>query len=236
MTELQKKLPIRVLVLISSPKLAEKANRLFEKGRLQLRHQLRGQGTASSEMMDMLGLGSTTKVVSMSILPKPYADRMVALLEEELGLGRPDTGIAFTTAVTGMSSLAMKLMDENIRREVRDTMEKDVKQMAEHSTSSLIVASVNQGFSEEVMEAARGAGARGGTVLHARQMGNEEAMRFWGITIQEEREMVLVLAKAETKLGIMKAIGERCGMQSEAKGFVFSTPIDVIAGFSQEEG
>ena len=94
----------------------------------------------------------------------------------------------------------------------------------------MIMAIVNQGYSEEVMAVARSAGATGGTVFHSRQMDNEEAMQFFGISVQQEREVVLILAKKEIKLPMMKALGEQCGLQSEAHGIVLSLPVDGVAG------
>ena len=67
----------------------------------------------------------------------------------------------------------------------------------------MIVALVNQGYSEDVMAAARPAGAAGGTVLHSRRIGAEETLRQWGFSIQQEKEAVLILARKEEKLAII---------------------------------
>ena len=88
----------------------------------------------------------------------------------------------------------------------------------------------DRGYSEEVMEAARSAGAGGGTVVHSRRIGNKEAMCFWGMSIQEEKEMLFIVAENESKLKIMQAIGDKCGMHSDAKGIVLSLPIDTVIG------
>lgn len=231
MSETLKRPPLRTLTLISSPKLAEKAAKLLGENRIPLHYQLRGHGTASSEMMDMLGLGSTAKTVYIAMLPKPFAAQALARLRDELGLDKPNTGLAFTTAMTGISAPAMRMLDENIRKEWQTDMENDMRQMTMGSTYSLVTAAVNRGFSEEVMEAARKQGARGGTVLPARQAGGKDTMQFLGISVQEEKELVLILCPAETKLDLMKAIGEKCGIHRKAQGIVFSTPIDMIAGF-----
>lgn len=98
---------------------------------------------------------------------------------------------------------------------------------------SMIMAIVNQGFSEAVMEAARPMGATGGTILHSRRISDEEAMKFWNIHVQGERETVLILAEKKEKLPIMKAIGEKCGMQTEARGMVLSLPVDGVVGLNQ---
>lgn len=234
MNEPRRKFSLRMLVFIGSPKLAEKANRILRKGRMPILYVLRGQGTAQSEAMDVLGLDGGTKAVVLGVLPQPFAAAMLGRLNEELGLGRPNTGIAFTTAITGISSPAMQMLNETLREEIKKTMEDDTRQMTQSSPYSLVVAAVNRGFSGEVMDAARAAGAGGGTVLHARQTGGEEAMRFWGVALQEEKELVLVLAAADTKIAIMRAISEACGPRSEARGIVMSTPIDAIVGLEED--
>ena len=101
--------------------------------------------------------------------------------------------------------------------------------MADHEYS-MIMAIVNQGFSEDVMNAARPKGASGGTVFHSRRIGSQEAMKFWKISVQEEREVVIILATKEDKLAIMQEIGRQCGMQSKAQGVVMSLPVDGIVG------
>lgn len=236
MTEQKKQCPqVRTLVLISGTKDAERACKLLVSENQPVFYQLRGHGTASSEMMDLLGLGSTAKVLSMSIMHKVHADRVLEQLETELGLGEPGTGIAFTTIMSGVSALAMKVVDEYARRELFEKMERDVKQAVANSHKSLIIAVVNVGFSEDVMEAAREFGAGGGTVLHARQTGGEAILNFLGVPIQEEKELILIIAKLEQKADIMKAIGSKFGMKSEAQGLVLSTPIDSIVGLGDSE-
>ena len=101
--------------------------------------------------------------------------------------------------------------------------------MAEE-TYVLIAAIVDRGFSNEVMDAARAGGAGGGTVVHSRSIGNREASSVWGLSVQEEKEIVMILADHDKKGDIMRAIGEKCGMHSEAKGIVLSLPIDSVTG------
>lgn len=84
-------------------------------------------------------------------------------------------------------------------------------------------------------DAAREAGANGGTVVTSRRIGNEQALGFWGMSIQNEKDMVFIVAENETKLDIMKAIGEKCGLHSEAQGVLVSLPIDHVIGFETAE-
>ena len=102
------------------------------------------------------------------------------------------------------------------------------------SKYSMIMSFVNQGFSDDVMSAAKPAGASGGTVFHSRRVENEQTLQFWGISIQPEREIVLILAPKENKTAIMRAISEKCGVGSDAHGVVISLPVDDVAGLNKD--
>ena len=96
-----------------------------------------------------------------------------------------------------------------------------------------IVCIVNTGFSEAVMDAAKEFGARGGTVVHARGTANQEAEKFFGITIQPEKEMVLILVDHESKIPVMQAITRNAGLNSEGHGLVFSLPVNDVMGVAR---
>lgn len=228
MTTNNKMPEFRLLFLITTPKLVQKAMDLFQEENVPLHCQFRAQGTASSEIMGMLGLGSIEKTIMMGMMPRDFAGEMLKKLRQRLCLGYANSGVAFTVAISGGNSW-VKLM-ENLQPETdSDGAERKRMEMTE-SEYTMIMAIVNQGYNEEVMAVARSAGATGGTVFHSRQMGNEEAMKFFGISVQQEREVVLILAKKDIKLSIMKALGEQCGIQSEAHGIVLSLPVDGVAG------
>ena len=99
----------------------------------------------------------------------------------------------------------------------------------------LIVASVDQGQTDQVMDAARSAGAAGGTLLHARRAGVHEAEKFYGISLQKERELVAILAPRAQKPGIMRAIAQSLTLEGEQGGVVFSLPVDSIEGLAGAE-
>ena len=80
------------------------------------------------------------------------------------------------------------------------------------------------------MDAAREAGAYGGTVIHARGTGMEKAEQFMGVSLAAEKEMIFIVAKKEQKNDIMKAIMEKAGVESRAKSIVFSLPVTDTAG------
>ena len=93
-----------------------------------------------------------------------------------------------------------------------------------------ILAIVNSGFSEEAMEAARACGARGGTVLHGRGTISKEAEKFFNITIQPEKEIVMILARSEKIDAMLKGLYAAIGTSTPAQGIVFAIPVDETVG------
>ena len=67
-------------------------------------------------------------------------------------------------------------------------------------------------------------------MIRSRRIGNEETTSFWGLSVQDEKEIVLILTACANKVSIMKCIGESCGMHSDAQGIVMSLPIDSVVG------
>ena len=95
-----------------------------------------------------------------------------------------------------------------------------------------IVCIVNAGFSEAVMDTAKEYGARGGTVLFARGTASKEAERFFKITVQPEKEMVMILVPKEIKDDILHALYKSVGLNTRGQGIAFSMPVDSVVGLS----
>ena len=105
--------------------------------------------------------------------------------------------------------------------------------MSKHSFE-LIVCIVNAGFSQNVMEAARAAGARGGTIVRGRGSANPEAEEFFNITIQPDKEIVLILVKASIKDTVLKAVYKNSGLPTEGQGIAFSLPVERTTFLKEE--
>ena len=99
----------------------------------------------------------------------------------------------------------------------------------------LIVSIVNAGFSESVMEAAKEAGARGGTVIHGRGTANKESEKFFGITVQPEKEVVLIVVSKDIKEKVLHALYKSVGLDTRGQGIAFSLPVDGAVGFTPAE-
>lgn len=184
-----------------------------------------GTGTASSEVMDYLGLDSAEKAVIFSLQDEEGWVETKKLLQKKLQIDAPGGGIAFTvplSSIGGKKTLQFLLEKEDFKKEEESTLKDTVHE--------LIVVISDQGYVDLIMNAARGAGAYGGTVIHAKGTGMEMAEKFMGVSLAAEKEMTFIVAKKEQKNGIMKAIMEQAGAESKAKSIVFSLPVTDTAG------
>ena len=184
-----------------------------------------GMGTASSDILDYLGLESTEKVIIFSIQEEERWSYLKKQLQQKLKLDAPGEGIAFIiplSSIGGKKTLQFLLERQDYQKE-EESILKDTER-------ELIVVIADQGNIELIMDAAREAGAYGGTVIHARGTGMEQAEKFMGVCLAAEKEMIFIVTKKEQKNSIMKAIMEKAGMESRAKSIAFSLPVTDTAG------
>lgn len=217
-----------ILSVITTPKLADRATQILAGEGIAIEYRLAAVGTATSEIMDVLGLGSIDKVILFSLLPKSKCGEMMNKMSKALVLHAVNSGIAFTVPLTGMNSLMLRMLTD-----IDGSNEERKEETAMPDTKYSVIASIiNRGYSNELMDAAREAGASGGTVVNSRRIAEEALCSKWGLGAQEEKEIVLIVANAEKKVDIMKKISEKCGAHSEAKGVVFSLAIEEVIGLS----
>ena len=100
------------------------------------------------------------------------------------------------------------------------------------SAYEVVLCIVNAGYSDTVMDAAKEVGARGGTIIHARGTANKEAEKYFHITIQPDKEMVMILVPSEIKDAVLHAIYRDAGLKSAGQGIAFSMPVDDVVGIS----
>ncbi len=181
-------------------------------------HSLPCRGTAGKKLLDLLGLEESEKTLLWAMTSRARAGRLLARLVREMGLDMPGAGIAFTTpvgSVAGASSLRSLT-------EGQDIIMGEVTDMPAAFLYELIIAIVNCGHADTVMDAARAAGAAGGTVLHAKGTQPGESSQFFGL--------LLILTAAGDRSRIMRAVMDHAGVQSPAHTVMFSLPVESVAG------
>lgn len=184
-----------------------------------------GKGTAASEILDYFGLEDAEKTVIGSVVTGETWKKTKKELQKKIRIDVPGTGIAFIiplSAVGGKKQLFFLTEGQNFVKG-EETSLKDTKY-------ELLIIIANQGYTEDIMEAARSAGATGGTVIHAKGTGMEGAEKFMGFSLASEKEMVYIVVKREIRDNIIHAVMDKAGMNSKAKAVVMSLPVSSTAG------
>lgn len=96
----------------------------------------------------------------------------------------------------------------------------------------LIFTIINRGFSDLVMDSARANGATGGTIITARGTGAKITEKLFGISISEEKEIIMILTEKTKRTAMMRAICEAAGLNTRGRGITFSMPVDDVIGVS----
>lgn len=198
---------------------------LYRENNLHVMYLTLGYGTVSSEILDYFGLDSKEKAVSFSVMQDSSWENIKIQLQKKLKIDAPGEGIAFTiplSSIGGLKTLQFLLESEDYKKEEESTLK--------NTTHDLIIVIAEQGYTNIIMDAARAAGAYGGTVVHAKGTGMEAAEKFMGVSLAAEKEMVFIVTKTELKNAIMQAIMKNAGLDSKAKSIVFSLPVTDTAG------
>ena len=203
------------VISITGPEALDVLEDICEELALPLNVTLHGRGTAVQSMLDLLGIESTE-------------EKTAALIEAQkrrLHIDVPGHGIVIAVPVKsigGGKTVAYLMGEEN----------KSAKTAPPSGYAyELIVVVASEGQTDLVMNAARAAGARGGTVLHGKGTGAKADPKFHNISIAEEKEVILIVSKTEEKSEIMRSILKKAGPDTPAKAIAFSLPTSEVAGF-----
>lgn len=196
---------------------------LFESSRLPLVLAMLARGTASSETLDLYGLEATEKALLMTVAGGDMTKTVMRLAKRKMFIDVPGNGIMLAIPIKSVGGgRTMAFISGGA------APDKTAPEMTfEHE---LIIAIANEGHTDPVMDAARSAGAAGGTVLHAKGTGGKLSEKFLGVSLADEKEVVLIVSRSGEKADIMRAITDQAGPDSPAGAIVFSLPISSVAG------
>ena len=186
-----------------------------------------GRGTAADDVLDMLGMESAEKAICFSVVTGGSWKILKRDLREKLRIDVPGTGIAFIvplSSIGGKRELMFLTDGQGFVRGEEESMKNTEREL-------LLVVS-NEGYNEAVMEAAKSAGARGGTIIRARGTGMNRAESFFGVSLESAKDILFIVARTGDKNRIMQAIMEKAGMSTPAKSIVFSLPVTDTAGLT----
>lgn len=216
------KIAPRVVFTITNQGNEKKVKEAFDQSGVGGIFTCHGQGTAPSAMMSLFGLNGREKIVSAGFTDRSNTARLFRHLDEKMSFSEKGRGIAFTVAPSSMQSQVMSTINKEEQG--------DENEMSEQIPYTAILAAVAGGFSDDVVEAARSAGARGGTIIKGTRDMHHEVSETLGVPLVEEQEFVLILVPREMKAQVMDAITAKCGIKTEAHGIVSSFPVDEVFG------
>ncbi len=217
---------IKLIITITKRGTGTKIVDYFKSKKLHYDFICHGSGTANSQILDYLGLEKTQKDIVITPVPISKIPLVLKGVTEKFSLKSPGMGIMFTVPLSSVSSRVPQILckSENMAEKGSEiTLEKNVKH-------ELILVILNRGYTDTVMNAAKGAGASGGTIINARRVGFEDAENLFGFTIQPEKEIIAILAPKEHRDGIMKNITEAAGINTPCRAIVMSMQVDEIMG------
>ncbi len=189
---------------------------------------LMGHGTAVRSMLDLLGIESNEKRVVLTVASEEKTHELISEQKRRLYIGVPGHGVVVSVPIKSVGGGSTLAYLNGGQQSAKYTPELNY-------SYEMIVAITNEGRTDMVMNAARSAGATGGTVLHGKGTGGISEEKFLNVSIAKEKEVVLIVAKSAQKSAIMKTILQCAGPQTEAGTIVFSLPISEVAGFGMFE-
>ena len=211
---------LEMLVVIVEHNKASKVLHLADEKGVTASVAMLGRGTASRTIFDYLGLNDKKKAVLMLFGKTEEITDLADYLVEKLEMDKPNHGIAYIESafnVFGTEDNANG--SENIKRG--------------ENMYNAIYTIVEKGNADDVIEAAQKAGSRGGTVMHARGSGSEEARKVFNMLIEPEKEIVLIISEEAKTKDIVESIRKETQIEEEGKGIIFITNVEATYGLAK---
>ena len=195
---------------------------LINKFHLPFNTIMYGDGTASESILNFLDLKKTKKSILTSLIPDYLEKNIFDYLGNRMRMKEFGSGVAFTIPLSSSSKYVKEAF-----------MEKEGERMENTSNYHLIITVIEEGSAEKVMNIAKKHGANGGTLLKGRSMGGKSSLRFFNMSIDPEKDILLIICDDDKRKDIMKAILDKYGVSTSSKGICFSLPIDNAIGFNE---
>ena len=205
----------------------EEYERFYESDGVGIIYSIPCNGTAHAKTLNLLGIERTEKSMLLSTVTSQTLKRLKRHLTVNMKIDLPDRGVAMAIPLSGVGG-NRTLEFFNAGQKTSENIQTEDKSM--ESTHELIVAIYERGYTDMVMDAAREAGAAGGTTINAKGTA-AGAEKFFGLTLAVEKEIVFIVSDVNKKKDIMKAIMQKAGVDSKAHALVFSLPVSDTAGF-----
>ncbi len=179
-----------------------------------------GKGTVKSTTLNLLGIRSQRKEIVSILIAQEQAGELMDFFTKELQLDRPGHGIVYTTPVVTASMLI------NDKQDIWVTL-RDVEGDCMYKKLTVVV---NRGIAEDVIEIARKSGVKGGTIMHGRGTGSEFTEKLFGMQIEPEKELVMILLPSELVEPVVNDLFRELRLDDPGNGILFVEPVVEVRG------
>lgn len=230
---------LHLVMAITDREKSDKVIALFDDNNVSTTYALMGEGTAPPEVLDYLYLSPSEKIIVFGVVTNTGIAPLIKSAKRKLYIDYPGNGIMASIPLNsvGGKRCLQYIMDGqaiDLNEKKSDQVERE-ERMAIKTDYEMVFVIANEGYSDMIMEAARSAGAKGGTVIKGRGTGAENTEKFLGFSIAKEKEIHLLVTPAQGRNHIMKAIMEKAGLESKAQAMVFSLPVSHAIGLKMPE-
>lgn len=215
--------PIMLLFSIVESGKGKKLMETLNSINIKMHYQSVGIGTAPTEMMDILGLGTNNKDIIFSFATKEIVNNLKANFGQVFISHSKYRGIMIILPITSINRLVAEVLNHF---QTDNLLEGGDGQMKNAHNHNLVMITVNRGYTDQVMEVAKRAGATGGTVIKSRLVEAENLSEIMNTSIEEEREILFIMAPTKVSYTIMEEVNKEFGLKSKAKGILCTVPID----------
>ena len=230
---------LSMVLIITNHEYRRKLEQTFQNFRIPIYYQCQGHGTAPSEMLDIFGLSGSGRLLTIGLLPKFLVRDLLDALQQRIPLHKRGGGIVLTIPITGLQRPILQLLNdqmrETIEQKIEERVDSDMSDMQTSAGYTAIWVALSNGYSSDAIDAARSAGAMGGTILKGRRQNSKRISQKLGISMQEEEEFVVIVTPREKKAAVMNAISDACGLRTDAHGIILSLPVDEVIGLETGE-
>ena len=198
--------------------------KLYAHNGVTLHLQIAADGTASSEVLDLLGLTHRERDLLVGFGDAAAVDALLNRLDDDdgyRGILRV-RGIALSVPMTAVSHF----LASALAVPAGSIAEGGAHHMSNDKEYSLILVTVNQGGTDRLMQTACAAGATGGTVIRGRWVGAQRLEQFHGVSLQDEKEAVLIACARDKRNDIMEAITQNHGAHTDEQALLCALPVD----------
>ncbi len=220
----------RLLTLITDADKRHKVESIVGRQEPLAYFSVRAKGSLPPSWFRQLGIKDSAKMQFEFLLSPEREEELRRVFAERLKIAKPAHGITFSTEVLFHIGKNDKLSKEDLLDFCKDICRLEEK----HSMYKKICVIVDLGLGDDIIEAARKAGVRGGTILRGQGSASSEHATLFGIQLAPEKEMVIMLMPNEVVNQAILEINEQFKLDGIGNGILYVQDILHSQGLVEE--